>query len=475
MGVLSWVLFWPETREKSVVFHVFRHLCIVMMVLLATRVHPSFFTVYLALVCLIEYSRRSKLSGLLGLYFTITFALCLLGVLNGHFMSAASPRALVADFLGSISLYAVVALDHLTVKRFGIASLISTLSFPLLTAGSCEFLGVMDPCGIAHHLSVLCDDYPAFTLPLFRLFGSGGAIFFVAFLAAYTSHWRVMKLVPRLLSVLLFQVLPILVMVMAVTRYFIPQNKWFVDIGLVMNTSKFLAQSSIPHRDMYVVMEAASNNITESFVRMATAVGSVVAFRYALGNDTYVAVALPNSTVQYSRVSDYRKRILPIRFRLEEMLVINSRMGRIGFLVGREMFKPEYFTSHDVDLLVTFGGVARDEQSGVAKRSARMISQMTGAYMLHASSIFQCFALNSDGTYQFVDYVNEADNSEVRDYSIKLTRNSWKWNGIRFISCGLVNMFAFICIILLNVLPMREVSNILFFVKSCASFVSSLL
>jgi hypothetical protein len=94
MGVLSWVVYWPENGSR-LLFHVSRQLIICEFIVLATFINPSLFSVTLMLLSMIEYSRRCGPRHLISLYFVFAFAFWLTGFLHFPSASIISPRAVV--------------------------------------------------------------------------------------------------------------------------------------------------------------------------------------------------------------------------------------------------------------------------------------------------------------------------------------------------------------------------------------------
>jgi hypothetical protein len=115
------------------------------------------------------------------------------------------------------------------------------------------------------------------------------------------------------------------------------------------------------------------------------------------------------------------------------------------------MFRTEFFTAKDVDLLVTFGGWEFEEKSKLPLRSAGMID----AARLHSSGYSDSFAVSSDGSHQFCDDEFLTGAVVSKDYRVKVPNNLWKFNGLRVLAVGSVVMMAFICVIVLNIIPRK--------------------
>jgi hypothetical protein len=245
MGVLSWVVYWPENSSRPL-FHVFRQLIICGFILLATFINPSLFGVTLTLLSTIEYSRRCSPRHLISLYFVFAFAFWFTGFLCSPSAAIVSPRTVVGLLFKTLVLYFAFIVDHLVSVRFGQTGTITLVTFPILLTGCCEVLGVIDPFGVCLHVSSFCTDYPDFTFLLFRLFGPAGASLLVAFLASCISQWRVARLTPRMIVIFLFEVLTVLMVVVSLARYFSNPRTFFVRTTVVYDAGQFLRRKAFP-------------------------------------------------------------------------------------------------------------------------------------------------------------------------------------------------------------------------------------
>jgi hypothetical protein len=342
--------------------------------------------------------------------------------------------------------------------RFGQTGTITLVTFPILLTGSCEVLAVINPFGVCMHVSSFCNDYPDFTFLLFRLFGPAGPSLLVAFLASYISQWRVARLTPRAIIIFLFEVLTVLMIVVSLARYFASPRTFFVRTTVIYDADQFLRRQAFPAADLFVFASPFDGNVTDVLLGIANRSAAMIAFACSGNGSIILTVALPDQTVLYKKVTKFEKQATFIRVFLKDLLVVNSPLGRIGFVFGREMFKPEFFSAWDVDLLVTFGGSDFDEKCGLAARSSIMVSQMTGATRLHTSASGATFAVSSDGSYQFRD---EDAQVESKHFQVKVPRNQWKGNGVRFLVVGYVIAIAFIGVVGLSLIPRKRMRSFL--------------
>ena len=236
MGFITWALFWPDSSNKSIFFHIFRQFTLICLIILATTIHPSIFTMYLLLLSLIEYSRRISTQNLIFLYFTFNFGCWLAGFINmPENINHNEPKTIIFDFLRGIFLFLALIIDRLTSKRFSLTSHVTAFSFPIILSSCTEILSVIDHLGVSTHLSAFCNDYPDFTFLPFLLFGPIGVIFFIGFFASYTSRWRVNKGNPKLIRLILFQIIPTLLIIVFCYRYFYKKNYNNLKIIIINN------------------------------------------------------------------------------------------------------------------------------------------------------------------------------------------------------------------------------------------------
>jgi uncharacterized membrane protein YgcG len=128
------------------------------------------------------------------------------------------------------------------------------------------------------------------------------------------------------------------------------------------------------------------------------------------------------------------------------------------------MFLPDFFTSKDVDLLITFGGTEFDERWKLPMQAARITNQMTGATRFHVSEYDQTFAVGGDGAIQFVDQRN-GESPISRTYRINVVKNWWKWNGRRFLFTEIVVLLGFGGVCMLNVMSKKSAMDCVFLIE----------
>jgi hypothetical protein len=209
---------------------------------------------------------------------------------------------------------------------------------------------------------------------------------------------------------------------------------------------------------LFVIVSPFDSNVTDVFLEIANESAAMIAFAYSANGSIMLTVALPDRTILWRKVTNFERHATLIRISLKDLLVVNSPLGHIGFVFGREMFKPEFFSAREVDLLVTFGGSDFDEKCNFAARSSIMVSQMTGATRLHTGASGRTFAVSSDGSSQFRD---EDSQVESKDFRVKVPRNQWKFNGIRFLIVGYIVTIAFIGVVGLSFIPRKRARNFL--------------
>jgi hypothetical protein len=455
MGVLTWILFHPPKQSRTLLFDIFRQAVIIGFVVLSTFINPSLFTVTLMLVSLIEYSRHCRSNGLVSLYCVLTFAFWFAAYLHHPAPPDFTVRSLFFLFFKSAVGYLAIIFDHLTVRRFGFTGKVASVVFPLLAAGSAQFVGVLDQYGLCAHLSAFCTDYPDFTLLLFRLLGPAGPTLLVAFLASYISSWRSTRFLPQFISVILFKILPVTIICVSIIQSVARPPHHFLRVAVVPTLSTFnnISGSQV---NLFVLPGVLSPNCTNSLLRLASLQSTLIAFAYEANGQTTLAVALPDGTNVTRTVTVFEKRIAPVRIVLKDLLVVTTPLGRIGFIYGREMYKPDFFAARDVDLLVTFGSPEFDEGCSLARRSARMVSEMIGAARFHASSKHETFAVSSDGIFQFRDEAQGKETAAVQNYRVKVTKNLWKWSGRRLLWVEYFVAIGFFAMIGLNMIPKQS-------------------
>ncbi|OHT15732.1 hypothetical protein TRFO_13902 [Tritrichomonas foetus] len=477
MGVLNWTLFWPEASKKKILFHIYRHSIIILLTFLSIYLFPSMVTFYFLFLSGIEYSRNARYHNIFVLYATFTFAVWFTGNLflpDISSSSVTSPKIIVTDLLRSIIHFSAIVFDRLTVKRFGISSFIATISFPILLAGSSQILCSMDHLGLGTHISAFCSDYPELTFIPLRLLGPSGLVMLVAFIASYTSQWRHTRVVPRYMSTLLFRVLAIIVFAVYSYQYFSPKTSKFVNVSFIYDNSKvnenvfnktanlFIFVNPFNHT-FFTNTENEQNNhefsnideFTNFLIEKSQKNNQIFTFsHFDDENNQFLNVISENGELRSRQIPKMSKKIIPARLFLKDMLTIESEFGRLGFIVGREMFQQDYLTSKDVDLLVTYGGNEYDEKLRLPLRTAKLVSQMIATTRIHGSSYFVSYGVNSNGKFIF------SSQTEIEEViKLKVSKNTTVFNNIRFLLIENLILFLFFFMIFINLVPMRYVSN----------------
>jgi len=465
MSLLSWILFWPDSNNRMFLFHVFRHICIICLLSLATSINPSVFTIYLVLLTMIEYSRRCSTPNLIFFFITFTFGCWFAGYINMPFVLKSAPKTVIYDFLRSIFLLLAIIIDRLTSKRFGFTSHVTAVFFPIIIAGCAEILSVIDHLGITTHLTAFCNDFPDFTFLPLRLLGPGFVIMLVAFLVSYTSRWRVTRANPKAISFFAFQFLPVSILFVFLYKFITKKDSVLANIGVInnYNTSNIFEHlNRIPSTINFVVIVLPLINMNASIhnsIQIISVQKNIyVIYSVQTGNNSFIYSSTPNGLF-FREIIGYQKSRIPMRILLRDMLVFDSPFGRIGAISGREMFYPEYICSKDVDLMITFGGQSYDEGCNLAHRSARMISQITGATRFHASSYDITYAINGEGEFLYKDFPT-IETFPIRSFNIPIKKNRVQYSGYRIIAFGIITNILFGFVILYNIIPMKYIYNI---------------
>ena len=472
MGILTWTFFWPESSKKKPFFHIYRHLIIVFLSILAIYFLPSILTFFLLVLSSIEYTRNARYKPLFVFFITFSVSICICSELFIPKFATHKPRMIVYDLLRSTVLFLVGVFDRLTVKRFGASSFIATISFPVLAAGCSELLSSFDRLGIATHVSSFCEDYPEVTFIPQRFLGPAGLIMTIAFLANSVAQWHRTRVVPRYVTSVAFRTISVILFIFYSYQYFRHKDVQFMNISLIYNIDDIARINKTT--DLFVVVNPLIVNKTNQLIELSKKRSAIIAFSfydmkenesfdintYENNATQYLSVVSSNGKVLSREIKKDFKEIIPVRIFLKDMLVLNTENRRIGFIVGREMYKPEYFTAKDIDLLVTFGNSLYDEECMLSLRTAKIVSQMIGATRIHGS-LYMSYGMNSNGKLIFMTKDQNSD-----PISLKVTRNPFFWNGIRFLIIGYIIIIISILIVLINLLPMRYVNDIIFYVRN---------
>ena len=449
MGLAAWALFFPDSADASVVFHGARHVVIVLLMFLALRATPGIFALFLALLSVLEYTRHSRARVLA----TVHVCVCL------AFWLAARPTK-SAFFLRrlvfrSSMIFAPFVLDKVLVEKVGLAPAITDLLFPLAMGAANEVLSLVDPLGIAANLGSLCCDYPEVTFVPLRFGGLSLVTMLVAFAAVVASRWRSTRYLRRWIFPTMFKVAPVLMVAVYFGRYATAtRGKLMNVVGVVVAPGTTCARA-VSEAEKVVktsgivgvsgVLENCTAGDVERLQRMATEAGAWVFFA-----DSEAVFAMDPVHGVKTLASKETKKWLRRYF--EAPLLIDSDFGRIEVLTGRQIIREEYYTWHDADLIVSVSGKEFDEADGLPIKNAMIVSQTTGASLLHVSSVAESFFTESDGHFAFID---EHQDKPVRTFrhTVMVHKNVFVWCSTRIRAVRFATIFAGAIVVMLSLMP----------------------
>lgn len=461
MGLLSWTFFWPNLNSKTrIFFHIYRHLLFIISIQLATLLFPSVFMWIAFLLSLIEYTRSVSNKSIFALFLTTLYSLYVRNKFLLHLEVDLSMNAIIYDLLKVIIYFIPLIFDRLTVKRFGVASSLSAFAFPILLSGSLEILTSIDRFGLFAHISSFCADLPEINV----LIGPTGYIMFIGLVVSYISQRHHSRVVPYSLTSIHVRIIIVVLIIAYSVNFFISRSSNLLTICQINDISTDYKEQL--RGDINIIVPLLEDFSFNTFISLASATNSIIAFHFNgyLDNKKTVGhiltVVTPSGHLQSRSIKPFKKKLNPFRF-LKDMLTVDTEYGTIGFIIDHEMLKPEYFTSKDVTILVTFGGDKKMEEYKIPYFTRKTVSLMTGATRIHASEYSTSFAVDPRGKKLYA-YNNTqiAELSKIQEISI--AKNYLRMNGIRFLIADYVVLVAYIYIIVINILPMRKVQNLPF-------------
>lgn len=454
MSFTSYVIFWPKTGNRSFLFHFVRCFFLLLLALILLDIYPSMFSLYIFILSLIEYTRRCSRRALFLLYIIINSSMYLC---EKVFFSDFRNRSFSNDLLRSTYFFTGLVLDRITCKRFSLASYVALFSFPVILTAYSEILSIIDNFGYAAHMSSFCTDFPDLTFIILKFLGPGGVCFFVSFLAGYTSNWRITRVSVKMLSILLFQILPFCIIVIYVIKFYQNKEVHKIKVALMFNNdSKTINYDDINHysskSNLIVFGYTLSINHNKINEMMKNITVPIIIYNNEYNNGYFIYV-LKRGNITKHQVIRQQKTIFPILSSFIDMPTLDINGARIGVLADRESYYSRNFASVDVDMMITLCSPKYDEKLRVPVRTSRLITQTTGAARLHVSRYSDTFYMNNEGYFQLIDtYVNES-----RVYQLLYTKNMLKFVSFRTVFLHWLAFIPLLIVILLDFLPMSTI------------------
>lgn len=470
MQIFAWTLFWPALNSKNcLLFHIYRHIFFIVGLQITTFFCPSILTWCLFLLSIIEYTRNANNDMVLKLYFTFILGLFIRQKYLAHVEIDLTPSSIIYNLLRTTIYFSAIIFDRLTIKRFGIGSYVSLFAYPILLAGSLEILSSIDHLGLYGHISTFCFDIPELNI----LIGPSGFAIFIGLISSSISQRRHFRVVPHILSKLHVRLILIIIALAFSINYFVCKSTKAIKVSQVHAFPKLDVTKENFKSDIYIIIPQLKDFDLEYFTKVSKTTNSFICFYYLtdclnISSDItrdcnqILNVVTPSGELKTRNVTRFTKKMIPFQLLLKDMLVVDSQFGQIGFIVGREIVKPEYFSSKDVTILVTFGGDEYMERSKIPYYTRKIMSLMTGATRIHASQYDDSFAVDLKGKRIYIMKSNETYDTFSEPKEIKITKNYLRFNGIRFLIAEYIVFLSFIYIILINILPMRYVHNLPF-------------
>lgn len=353
-----------------------------------------------------------------------------------------------------------VVFDRLTTKRFGIVSNITLFSFPIFLTCSAEFIAVIDHLGTSIHVSSFCNTFSDFTFLPLRFIGPSGVAFAVGFFASYTSMWRVARYLGRRKFRIHMRVFPIIIVAVVVFNFFFVRSETPAKAVVIENfnntdVSKIrkLIKKVKSNPEFIIIDMPITGDIS---LLLSLKSNSLLTFCHSSNKTDTLYVVTSNGTTQFPLVHHQKSKV-PFLYKMQEILVLNTTLGRTAFLVGRDILFAEFFASQPVDMIISFGASEYDEKAGLMTRVGSIISSTTGAYHFHTSGYSKTYLFKGNGHLAFTA---NPDKKEVREFNIYASENKILIGGNKLI------FFAFFFHVLgslgiiLNFLPYLYVRNI---------------
>ena len=327
----------------------------------------------------------------------------------------------------------------------------------------------IDQLGLYVQISTFFFDIPKFNI----LLGPSGFAFFIGLITSSISQRRHFRVVPHILTKLHIRLLIFFAVLAFSINYIVCKATKTIKVSHVTNLPMLNITSENFKADVYIITQQLKEFDLEYLTKVSNVTKSLIAFYYLencvnksskkiLDCDQILNVVTPTGEIKTRKATKFTKKMIPFRLLLKDMLVIESHLGDIGFIVGREMVKPEYFLSKDVAILITFGGDEYMEKLKIPYLTRKIVSLMASATRIHASQHSDSFAVDLRGKRIYTMKNNETDTTFYEPKEIKITKNYLKFNGLRFLIAQYVVFFSFIYVICINILPMKYVRNLPF-------------
>lgn len=470
MQIVAWTLFWPELNSKNrLIFHIYRYIILILSLQVSTYYFPSILTWCVFILSTIEYTRNANNSWVLKLYFTFILGLFIRQKFIVHSDIDFTPNSIIYNLLRTTIYFSSIIFDRLTIKRFGYGSYISLFAYPILLAGSLEILSSIDQLGLYGHISTFFFDIPELNI----LVGSSGFAFFIGLISSSISQRKHFRLVPHILSKLHIRIIIVYVALAFSINYIVFKSTKTIKVSQIAEFPKLDITNESFKSDIYIITRQLKSFDLDYFSKVSNITKSFITFYYLnncansssdniLDCDQILNVVTPSGEVKTRKVAKFTKKMIPFRLLLKDMLVSDSHFGNIGFIVGREMVKPEYFLSKDVAILITFGGDEYMERLNIPYLTRKIVSLMSSATRIHASQYSNSFAVDLRGKRIYTMKNNETENTFYEPKEIKITKNYLRFNGLRFLISEYIVFLSFLYVIFINILPMKYVRNLAF-------------
>ena len=434
MTFVSFILFWPST-QTTFLFHIFRHLIIIFLIYLALVIDPCFFTVFLALTSILNYSRSCNKRSLAALQISFAFGIWI--SLPYH----NSEKKI--DFYKYYSLRSIIPfipfiLDHYLVSKVGFASRLTDLAFPILFSGFNLFSSNIDPLGIIIHPSIFCRDYPDFTYLPLRYGSPSFLIFFIGILVVLTSRWQSTKVIPQFFFTLIFKIIPFLIFIVYFSDYFYKKKSYLVSIqGISINNNlKCNDFINLLKNNSFVDILTINNNINNC-------------------SNFDLNIIKNYSSSKNLIIGNFNNVILIFGSKIYKNLnYFNESLGRFLILSNRNFYYEKEYFNYDADFLITLNGLIEDEIFGYPKMTSSLISQTTGTNRIHISNIGPSFYCDSNGHFQYIE------NNQSFYHSLKVTPNFFSYSKERRIIFLFITYISTLIVFIMLFFPIRILKRV---------------
>lgn len=407
MDIVGFVFFSPKGSNHFFVFHFFRYICIVALVYLSLVINPCFFTVFLSLLSILQYSRYINTKGFIYLIYVLFLS-----------MYISIPRKLYSnssEYLLDIALrvfcvYIPLVFDHYCLKSLKIPSKLQDFVFPILYTGMCFVNQYLHPYGVLSHPAVYCQDYPIFSFIPLRITGVSFLAFFISYLVSIASKWKSTEVLPSKFPNLLFVILPCSIAIVYCIKYVTTKREYqltvighpYIDkcINIINKTKDFRSK-----HDIVVVGSDlhCTNDEIESIADFARTVGTFIVF---YTNETFIIAINSSGYInKFKYVRSINERSLVFnRLEVFEPKLSHDKFGDALILTGRNMYSESCYSYYPADILITLLPDLYDEKYDLPLFSSTIVSQRMGAYRFHVSKDHTSFITSSTGNKIFTEH-----------------------------------------------------------------------